>query len=134
VFAKWCSALATELFGPTSAPNTTAIFWTDVPSGGWQKHYAPHSEIFAIYTNLSAKNGGAKEQARVIRKTHLEDNLGVLGIEPKAASLSKVEQNTRFGHCAETLALTRCFGSCQFDSIFLIIGIVLYFRKLSGAI
>jgi hypothetical protein len=105
VFSKWCRLLAREYFkGASYAPNTATIFWFE---DAMEANNNSHLEYFSIYSNLAPSKSLAKKQARRIRKMHLIDRLGELGLEPKAASLSNVERNTKFGHCAETLALTR---------------------------
>lgn len=107
VFSKWCRTLSCAYFGGVSnSPNTAAIFWfKDAASAS---HDSPDREYFCIFTNLAPSKSMAKEDARLIRKRHLGKRLGELGIEPKASSLSNIARNTKFGHCAETLALTRC--------------------------
>src|ERR1700729_3215803 len=108
VFSKWCHLLGKQHFGAQShVPNTAAIAWfKDIVSTTDKSDL----EYFCIYTNLATSSSPAKpkEKARRIRKKHLKRRLGELGIEPKATSLSNVKRNTKFGHCAETLALTRC--------------------------
>lgn len=109
VFSKWCDTVSSAL-GRLTRPNTVAIFWTQVSPGQWQTHYGAHLEIFTIYTNLPqmrVKHPQAKEKARHIRKKHLEDIFGDLGTEPKAESRNPAAKNTKFGHCAETISLTR---------------------------
>jgi hypothetical protein len=105
IFSKWCRLLACEYFrGASYAPNTATIFWFE---DAMEANDNSHLEYFSIYSNLAPSKSLAKKQARRIRKMHLIDCLGKLGLEPKAASSSNVERNTKFGHCAETLALTR---------------------------
>lgn len=106
VFSKWCDTVASSLDGQTT-PNTAVIFWAKVPPGPWQAHFGRHSEVFTIYTNLSQLDSKVKELARLVRQKHLEEILGDLGIEPKANSPNIIAKNTKWGHCAETLALTR---------------------------
>lgn len=122
VFSKWCKLLGHQYLN--GSPNTATLFWfRDTAPADDEKHM----EHFSIYTNLAPpktppskstpskappsksapSQSSPKEQARRIRKRHLKNHLGHLGPEPKATSTIKVQKNTKFGHCAETLALTR---------------------------
>jgi hypothetical protein len=116
VFSKWCNLLSRQYFSRqrrhTHSPNIVTHSPPNTATMFWFKDTAPtddeiHMEHFSIYTNLAPSKQPAKEQARRIRKKHLRNHLGHLGPEPKATSANKVDRNTKFGHCAETLALTR---------------------------
>jgi hypothetical protein len=105
VFSRWCYLLSKPYFrGYSKTPNTATLFWFKdvIPTQN-----EIHEEHFSIYTNLSDSDFVAKKTARRIRKKHLKDHLGKLGPEPKATSANSVIRKTKFGHCAETLALTR---------------------------
>ena len=86
----------------------------DIPSGKWQGLYGGPGVIFAVSFNLpdrriklDGRDVIAKEQARIQRREHLTKNVGDLPEEPRATMKGPIDSNVKWGHCAETLTLTR---------------------------
>lgn len=112
---RWSVAISQQGFKSLAAiPNTACICWTDTSSGIWRDAYDYHNQVFSVSFNLSERRVirnnislEVKEQARVRRRDYLFRNVGPLPDEPRANRKGCVDGNTKWGHCAETLALMR---------------------------
>ena len=110
---RWCMTISYKGMKSCGAiPNTACVIWTDIPAGKWNKLYGSYNVIFSISFNLPdrrvVRHGEdvlVKEKARLQRWKCLVENVGDLPEEPRATQKGPI--HVKWGHCAETLALTR---------------------------
>jgi len=104
-YAKWCHTIWKDLFPRTCVPTTASIKVITIPS---EACHGSSRHSFWVSTSLPHANH--KEEARLIRETHMHVLFGQLPDPPIFVDSIKHGGDwgrVKWGHCAETLT-TMC--------------------------
>jgi hypothetical protein len=100
-YAKWCHTIWKDLFPRTCVPTTASIKVITIPS---EACHGSSRHSFWVSTSLPHANH--KEEARLIRETHMHVLFGQLPDPPIFVDSIKHGGDwgrVKWGHCAETL-------------------------------